>query len=391
MLSVNAAKQAILKHTTTNSVIEIKLIDALNHYLAEDLYAEVELPFFNQSAVDGYAFKFQNNKTTYTIVDEVAAGDTRKINVNKNEAVRIFTGSKVPESCDTVVMQEFTTVEEKILYVNDAKLKAGGNVRLKGYQLKKGDLLLKKGTKITTAAVGFLTSLGFTHIKTYCLPKVKILVTGNELVKPGNKLLDGQIYESNSEMLSAAFKQFNIDVVIELIKDNLAATTQAIKKALPNFDVLVVSGGISVGDYDFVRESLLKNNVEEVFYKVNQKPGKPLFFGKKDATNIVALPGNPAAALTCFYQYIAPLIKLKMGSLEPFSPPIYLPLKEKIIKKEDRAHFYKAFTDFKTVEPLGSQNSDALQSFVWANCLLFLDEGQAEFKEGSLVAVYLLE
>lgn len=391
MITVREAKQAILNHTISNEIIEIELTAALNRYLAEDLFSPVELPFFNQSAVDGYAFLYNKTINSYSIVDEVAAGDTRRVSVKKNEAVRIFTGSKVPEGCDTVIMQEFTTVKNNTLYLNDTKLTVGGNVRLKGYQIKKSELILKKGTKITAAAIGFLSSLGYTHIKIVKLPKVKILVTGNELVKPGNKLKEGQIYESNSEMLKAAFLNWSVDAEVEHLNDNLEATINAIKNALAHYDFIVISGGISVGDYDFVKESLLKNEVEEIFYKVNQKPGKPLFFGIKGTKNIFALPGNPAAALTCFYQYVAPALKYKMGNANPFSTIIELPVSETIYKKEDRAHFYKAITDFKTVTPLGGQNSDALQSFVWANCLLFLKEGVAEIKKGFLVEVHLLD
>ena len=390
MISVAEAKKLILENSSKTKIIRNELATSLNSYLAEDIYAPKELPFFNQSAVDGYAFKYDKNYSSYTIIDEIAAGDTRKINIAKNEAVRIFTGAKIPANCNTVIMQEFSLINGNTLTLNDAKLKIGGNVRLKGYQLNKGDLILKKGTKITPAAIGFLSSFGITHIKTYSFPRVKILVTGNELVKLGNKLLEGQIFESNSYMLFAAVKKLNINAEIELIKDDLNATINAIKNALTNFDFLILSGGISVGDYDFVRESLIKNKVEEVFYKVNQKPGKPLFYGKKGTKSIFALPGNPAAALTCFYQYVAPALKLKMGNLNPFTTSILLPLDEKIIKKEDRAHFYKATTDFKSVKPLLGQNSDALQSFVLANCLLFLDEGKANLKKGTLVQVFLL-
>jgi molybdopterin molybdotransferase len=357
MITVKEAQQEIIKHTSFSKTIEIKLAEALNGYLAENIYSPYPIPFFNQSAVDGYAFNFNESIPFYTIVEEIPAGDTRRITIKEGEAARIFTGSKVPDGCDTVIMQEFTDVNEKQLYLKDNGLKKGGNVRTKGYQIEKGALALKKGTRITPATIGFLATLGFTTIKIHAFPSAHILVTGSELVKPGNSLKEGQIFESNSSMLEAGFNQLKIHPTVVSIKDNLEGTT---------------------------------SSVREAFYKVNQKPGKPLFFGKKEHKVVFALPGNPAAALNCFYEYVYPCIRYKMGNESPFLPIMHLPVSEIILKKESRAHFYKAVTDFKTVTPLGGQNSDALQSFVWANCLLFLQEGVAEINTGDLVEVHLL-
>lgn len=390
MITVKEAQQLIIKNTSIAQSIEVELTDALDRYLAIDIYAPYPIPFFNQSAVDGYAFNFSDSISSYTIIDKIPAGDTRDIIVKKGEAVRIFTGSKVPENCDTVIMQEFSEIKDNLLFLKDKGLKKGSNLRTKGYQIEKDTLALKKGTKITPAAIGFLATLGFTHIKIHTFPSAHILVTGNELVKPGNTLQDGQIFESNSSMLEAGFRQLKIQPTVVSIKDNLSETTSAIRNALEQSDVLVLSGGISVGDYDFVYEALMKNGVEEVFYKVNQKPGKPLFFGKKGHKVVFALPGNPAAALNCFYEYVYPCIRYKMGNNSPFLPIMHLPVSEPILKKEGRAHFYKAITDFKTVISLDGQNSDALQSFVWANCLLFIKEGLDKIEKGALVEVHLL-
>ncbi|MBW6484325.1 MAG: molybdopterin molybdotransferase MoeA [Vicingaceae bacterium] len=390
MITVKDAQKNIIKNTALAKIIEVDLSSALGSHLAVDLYSPHPIPFFNQSAVDGYAFNFNQSLSSYTVVEKIPAGDTRRITIKEGEAARIFTGSKVPDGCDTVIMQEFTDVNEKQLYLKDNGLKKGSNVRTKGYQLEKGALALKKGTRITPATIGFLATLGFTTIKIHAFPSAHILVTGSELVKPGKSLKEGQIFESNSAMLEAGFNQLKIHPTVVSIKDNLEATTMAIREALEQSDVLVLSGGISVGDYDFVYEALMKNGVEAIFYKVNQKPGKPLFFGTKEHKVVFALPGNPAAALNCFYEYVYPCIRYKMGNESPFLPVMHLPVSETILKKEGRAHFYKAITDFKTVTPLGGQNSDALQSFVWANCLLFIKEGLNEINTGDLVEVHLL-
>lgn len=155
MVSVSEAQQLIIKHSSTSKTTTIALADALHYVLVEDIIAPMPIPPFNQSAVDGYAFCFNTNNNSYTIVDEIPAGDTRKITLNTNEAARIFTGSKVPENCDTVIMQEFTKVENNQFFIDDENLKTGGNIRTKGYQIKQGDTALSKGTVLNSAAIGF--------------------------------------------------------------------------------------------------------------------------------------------------------------------------------------------------------------------------------------------
>lgn len=390
MLSVSEAQQLIIQHALTSKTTSIALADTLNYVLAEDIIAPMPIPPFNQSAVDGYAFCFNSKTNSYTIVDEVPAGDTRKIKLKPNEAVRIFTGSKVPENCDTVIMQEFTKVENNQLFLQDDNLQKGGNIRTKGYQIKQGDKALTKGTVLNPAAIGFLATLGITNINVFILPKVSILITGNELVAPGEQLQEGQIYESNSLMLKAAFEKINISPTFIHIKDNQSATTKAIATALNSSDIVVLSGGISVGDYDFVQQGILENGVSQLFYKVAQKPGKPLFFGKKENKAVFGLPGNPAAALTCFYEYIYPYINLSFGRKQAFLNQLQLPLSKDIKQKPGRATFLKATTDFKTVTPLEGQNSDALQSFTYANALLLTPADATIIKKGELVNVHLL-
>jgi molybdopterin molybdotransferase len=390
MISVSEAQQLIIKHSSASKPTTIALKDALNYVLTEDITAPIPIPPFNQSAVDGYAFCFNTNNNSYTIVDEIPAGDTRKIDINANEAARIFTGSKVPENCDTVIMQEFTKVENNQLFIDDENLKTGGNIRTKGYQIKQGDTALSKGNVLNPAAIGFLATLGITEVSVFTLPKVSILITGNELVAPGEKLDEGQIYESNSLMLKAAFEKMNISPTISYLKDNQEATTNAITNALNNADMVILSGGISVGDYDFVQQGILENGVSQIFYKVAQKPGKPLFFGKKENKAVFGLPGNPAAALTCFYEYIYPYINLSFGLKQAFLNQLQLPLSKDIKQKPGRATFLKATTDFKTVTPLEGQNSDALQSFAYANALLLTPADAKIIKKGELVNVHLL-
>ena len=389
MISVEEAKALIKNNVTPLAIQEIKAVNSLNYYLAEQIISPIAVPSFNQSAMDGYAFYFEDINNPIEIVDEIAAGDTRTVHIKKGEGVRIFTGAKVPNELDAVVMQELTEVTNKLLTVKDEGLKLGGNIRPKGSQINKGDIALEKGTLLTPAAIGFISALGITNVKVYQLPNVAIIATGNELVKPGNQLVEGQIYESNTFMLQAALNKLMIHPTIFVVKDNQIETEKVIQQALQHHNLVLLSGGISVGDYDFVKESLVNLNVCEVFYKIKQKPGKPLFFGKTNTCYVFALPGNPAAALTCFYQYAYPSINIMMGGNELFLPCLKLPISHQLIKKEGRAVFYKAHTNFKTVTILEGQGSDMLKSFALANCMVYVKAETESICENELVEVHL--
>ncbi len=390
MISVEEAKKLIKESVLPLAVKEVDVVDALGYFLSESIIAPISIPSFNQSAMDGYAFCFEEVNQPLTIVEEVAAGDVREVAVEKGNAVRIFTGAKVPSGYDTVVMQELTEVSTNQLTVKDQGLKKGGNIRLKASQIKKGDIGLEKGTKITAAGVGFISALGYTKVKVYESPRVAIIATGDELVKPGNELKEGQIFESNTFMLQAALNKLMITPTISVVEDNQKETQQAIAHAIQNNEMVLLSGGISVGDYDFVKESLENLGVEDVFYKIKQKPGKPLFFGKTNSCYVFGLPGNPAAALSCFYQYAYPAINLMKGNLAPFLPKINLSITKQLKKKEGRAVFYKGHTDFKSVTLLEAQGSDMLKSFAIANCFIYIQAEKTVINENELVEVHLL-
>ena len=258
-------------------------------------------------------------------------------------------------------------------------------------QIKTGEKALSEGTYIDPATLGYLATLGITQIEVYQQPKVAILTTGDELVKPGQELQYGQVYESNSAMLDAAFKSKGISNITHLkIQDDYSATVVAIKSVIESNDFIILSGGISVGDYDFVGKALQELEVEQAFYKVKQKPGKPLYFGKKGNTTIFALPGNPAAALTSFYVYIYPSLQQFQGGNFKGCQRLKLPLAENYSRKAQRSEFLKGKILDGKIIVLNAQSSAMLSSFSEADCLIYVPESITSYHEGDLVECLIL-
>lgn len=371
MIQVDQALSIIAENSCKLPIRKIKVAKSLGFILAEAIYSPMDMPPFRQSAMDGYAFAFSELQQ-FNVVSTSQAGDFSNKKIKKGDAIRIFTGAYVPDNLDTVVMQEHTTVANQTVEIVKMPQQFA-NVRDKGEQIKENELVLEKNTVITAAAIGFLACLGITDITVYAKPKVAIVVTGNELVKAGKKLSEGKIYESNSIMLESALQGIGIKKMETFrVKDNFKATKKVLKYCLSAFDVVLVSGGISVGDYDFVKEALLSNGVEELFYKINQKPGKPLFFGKRDETIVFALPGNPASTLTSFYIYVYPALKINMGFEAIHLPKIKRKITTQFVNTSGKTLFLKGWCDDEKVTVLESQSSALLNTFAEANALIYL-------------------
>lgn len=386
MIEVKEALEIVAANSSVLSTQKISVHKALGHILAETIYSPISMPPFRQSAMDGYAF-IHSRRHQFDVVGISQAGDHANIKLKENQAVRIFTGAYVPNDADTVVMQEHVMVNGDSILI--AKMpEPFANVRSKGEQINAEDVVFDANTLITPAAVGFLACLGITEITVYKKPKVAILVTGNELVKPGKKLSKGKIYESNSVMLQAALQTIGVNKIkVHTVKDNLKATKKALQSILKKNDIVLVSGGISVGDYDFVKEALLKNGVEELFYKINQKPGKPMFFGSKKDTLVFALPGNPASSLTNFYIYVYSAVKNRMGFSNTHLSKIVRKLDNDIVNNTGKTLFLKALYNETSVEILDGQSSAMLNSFAVANGLVIVPEDVENIKKGESVTI----
>ncbi len=393
MLSVQEAKNLITQHTTTLLPTKTALQNAALKVLAADTYAPLSIPPFNQSSMDGYAFNYADWKKNnhLIIMGEAPAGITTPVQLAAQQAVRIFTGAPVPQGADTVVMQEKVLVKNDMLIINDEELTPGSNVRPMGSEIEANAIAIKKGTVLTPAAIGFLAGIGIDEIPVYPSPNISIIVTGNELQQPGNTLQYGQVYESNSFSLQTALQQMYITPVsVNMVQDDFDKLKNSIEAALQNTDLILLTGGVSVGDYDYVANALQACGVVQLFHKVKQKPGKPLYFGKKNETLIFGLPGNPSSVLSCFYQYVYPCIYQQMGHSNKSLQTIQVPLTHDYDKKPGLTHFIKALYSNGAVTPLQAQESYRLQSFAVGNCLVCLPEEGTHFAQGDIVTAYLL-
>lgn len=390
MIYISEAISIVKLHSTPLVKSVIKPIEKAGGYvLFEDILSPINMPPFRQSAMDGYALNLGDD-LSYKLIGEVKAGDGNNPELKQGEAVRIFTGAPVPDTANAVMMQEKVEVkDDRITIAHDIPLEH--NIRPLGEQVKAGDIALKKGKKLTPAAIGYLISLGITEVSVYKKPNIAIVTTGNELIEAGQELPYGKIYESNSKMLLSALYNLKFyDITLYKVEDDYTKTVGILSSAVNDNDLVMITGGISVGDYDYVGKALRELRVKQLFYKVKQKPGKPLFFGKKDDTKVFALPGNPAAALSCFYVYVYIALQQMMNRQTVELPRVTAKASNKFQKRGDRPQFLKGICTNGHVEILNGQNSSMLQTFALANALVYAPEEVSEIKIGDELEVILL-
>jgi molybdopterin molybdotransferase len=389
MITVQEAFSILQANLPTLNEVEYSLLKARKHILSQPVFSPINMPPFRQSAMDGFALCLHDT-LVYEIIGEIKAGDSHLVELLPGQTVKIFTGAAVPDSAQAVIQIEKVTADGTQLILDTAVLPET-NIRPIGEQISVGDLALEKETLLNAAAIGFLAGLGFTKVSVYQKPKIGIVVTGNELSKPGTALEYGKVFESNGIMLESALMDSHYnEISLYEVNDDFENTKNKLQTALTTNDVVIVSGGISVGDYDFVAKALKELNVETLFYKVNQKPGKPLFAGKLNNKMVFALPGNPAACLTCFYVYVLPTLNIVSGSKANYQQTILFPITHDYEVKNTRSQFMKASIINGEAQILSHQASSMINSFSVANGLIYLPNGNFNLKKGDKIEVYLL-
>jgi molybdopterin molybdotransferase len=388
MISVAEAKNKVLSQCNALSNQQLTIEEAVGYTLSDNIYSQINIPGFQQSSMDGYAIRMVDLQKKLPIQDELPAGSSKQIFLKVNACIKVFTGGPVPEGADIVIQKEWVQVIDNHIQISAGFVEPGANIRMPGSDIKKGGLAFKKGTTISAMHLGYLASMGIKEIPVIRKPSVGIIITGNELIQPGNELLPGQVYESNSFALKACLQKQQIrSIHVYHVKDNLEATQQTIAHALSENDVLLITGGVSVGDYDFVAGACIQQGVQKIFHGVKQKPGKPLFFGKKDEVLVFGLPGNPSSVLSCYQQYVYPALIALTGSLpvENSFAKLEIPFE----KKPPLTLFLKGFYQSGSVQILPAQASYQLSAFVTANCWVELEEEIHYFAQDQLVKIHL--
>ena len=406
MISVEAALEIILSEIKPLGLERTSILSTLGRVLGEDICASVDNPPWDNSAMDGYALRASDTKgasrgkpVILRIIEDLPAGYVAKKSVKRGEAVRIMTGAPIPGGTDAVIMVEDTDKSEVRSQKSEVKVfreaKIRDNIRRAGEDFKKGALVLKKGTVIRAAEVGMLATVGKPNVCVYQRPKVAVLSTGDELVEIEETPSNGKIVNSNSYAISAQIKACGaVPVQLGIARDAKKDLMDKLSYGLAS-DCILSSGGVSVGDFDFVKDVLKEMGSEMRFWKVAIKPGKPLAFGIINNKPVFGLPGNPVSAMVAFEQFVRPAILKMMGVRNIFRKSLTALLTSSLKKKAGRMHFIRAVLEEKNgqfyVTPLEGQGSGVLSSMVMANSLIILPEDAKDAAKGSKVKVQPLD
>lgn len=385
LLSLEEALDNLLNLPSTSSLSSeiIPLSKAHHRILASDITSSINVPPEDNSAVDGYAINLSDYKTgcIFPISQRVPAG-SKPAPLAAQTAARIFTGANIPEGANCVIMQENVILSDNAISLPlDSVFEVKQNIRARGQDIAQDNLVLKKGTVLTPQAIGLIASIGINEISVFKPLKVAILSTGDELVEPGKSLDTGQIYNSNRYLLQSFLNELNIEVVdFGVIADNIEATTNTLTQASQQADVVITTGGASVGEEDYI-QSAISQLGELDFWKVAIKPGKPFMLGKINNTPILGLPGNPGAVFVTFMILARPFLLNRQGITGTNLKPYFLPISFNIKKPGNRREFLRVIrNEHNELELHPNQSSGMLSSAQWAEGLAIITEGTAPKK-----------
>ena len=395
-LNVEEAQQRIRQLITPLTETETISIDqALNRTLAQDILSTINIPPQTNSAMDGYGIKFSDidspNPAPLRVIGSVHAGTPFSETIQQGECVRIMTGAVIPPGVDTVVMQEHAELVNNSVSIK-GRHQPGQNIRLAGEDLNIGDAAVKQGTLLKPTDIGIIASLGVSSVTVYRRLTAAIFSTGDELNDLDQPLQEGQIYDSNRHTLRHLLQQLNISVTdLGILKDEPKILEDALSQAKNNYDILITSGGVSVGDADYVKQTLEALG-EMSFWKIAMKPGRPMAVGKLDHPYFFGLPGNPVSTVVTFYQIVLPALRYLMGQTETENPTLPLTCVSALKKRPGRTEYQRGIMFYDEngqccVKTTGNQGSHVLSSMNTANCFIVLDQDSGNVAAGSAVKV----
>jgi len=394
-LTVSQARQQIHKLITPITAWETcALCDTLGRVLHHDIISPINVPAHTNSAMDGYAIHSADLGTTEISLKQVGiayAGQPFHGSIRQGQCIRIMTGAVMPVDCDTVIMQEHVEVNDNIITLQ-GKHSAGQNVRHAGEDLQTGEVVLTQGHQLMPADLGLIASLGIAELTVNRQCRVAFFSTGDELRSLGQSLEQGQIYDSNRYTLYGMLKRLDIDIIdMGVVPDNKETLTHALQLASSQADVVLTSGGASVGDADYIKE-ILSEIGHVAFWKIAMKPGRPLAFGSINNALFFGLPGNPVSVMVTFYQFVRGALQQLSGLTEQDLPLMQVNCISDIRKRAGRFEFQRGilFQDehgVTQVKTTGEQGSGILRSMSTANCFILLEEGNNGVKANSLVTV----
>lgn len=372
---------------------------ALGRVLAEPVAAPFNVPNHDNTSMDGYAVRFQDlassGNTTLTVVADLPAGDRLTQTIGAGEAVRIMTGAPIPDGCDCIVIQEVVERDGDQLTVPQGQ-KQAQNIRRAGQDVAAGSDVFSQGRRLSPPDIGMLTSLGLSEIKVHRRLKVAVVSTGNEVIAPGTPLLPGQVYDSNRSSMKAVLQAMGVEIVdLGIIPDKKEAIADALRKGAAEADVVLTSGGVSVGDYDLVTEVISELGSID-FWKVRMKPGKPQAHGRIGNAIFFGLPGNPVSVLATFLLLVRPALLVMMGCPPELQKKLSVTFRgDPINKTGDRMEFSRGILHYEGadawIESTGSQNSGILTSMSKANALIVLPNEPVVVNEGDVVTIIPIE
>jgi len=395
MPTFEVARSMILSSVSPLGAERVELLTALGRVVAEDVTAPWDLPFFDNSAMDGFAVRAADCRPggSLRVTGYIPAGGTVTPAIEPGCAVRIMTGAPIPPGCDAVVpVEEAEERGDAILLMG--KVERPQHIRFHGEDVRIGDTVVSAGTIIHPPEISMLASFGKATVPVYRRARVAVLSTGDELIELGEQPVSGKIINSNALSLAAAIREIGAEpIILGIARDSMESHREKMSEGL-KADVLITSAGVSAGDRDLVRDCLAELGISQLFWKIDIKPGRPTAFGMKDGKPVFSLPGNPVSTMVTFEEFVRPALLKMMGHRRVIKPYVQATLRSEVRKKPGRVHFVRVRIDVENgmnwATSAGDQNTGILGTMLRANGIAMLPKDKSVFSPGEVVAVHLL-